>query len=74
MEIGNCEMCSNWVKCSDTERAYSFASAIMEGGICTSKKFGEDYDYALDMLVYSYDEGGRFWTGPKFGCVHWASK
>lgn len=69
--IGNCETCSNWVKYTDMERGPPFPSAKMEGGICTSKKFVEDCDYALDMLVYSYDEGGKFWTGPKFGCVHW---
>ena len=24
-----------------------------------------------DCLIYSYDEGGSFWVGPDFGCVHW---
>jgi len=23
-----------------------------------------------DHLVYSYNEGGGFWVGEKFGCVH----
>jgi hypothetical protein len=23
-----------------------------------------------DLLIYSYDEGGYFETGPDFGCVH----
>jgi hypothetical protein len=22
------------------------------------------------MLIYEYSEGGVFWTGPDFGCVH----
>jgi hypothetical protein len=27
-----------------------------------------------DCLVYSYYEGGAFWVGPEFGCVHWKEK
>jgi hypothetical protein len=23
-----------------------------------------------DVLLYGYDEGGRIYTGPEFGCVH----
>ena len=44
---------------------------------CTnSKKIGESYDVdkESDNLVYGYDEGGRFWAGPAFGCVHHAKK
>ena len=35
-------------------------------------KIGEPSDVKgkTDTLTYSYDEGGRFWTGPEFGCVH----
>lgn len=25
---------------------------------------------AEDHLIYSYSEGGYFWVGEKFGCVH----
>jgi hypothetical protein len=45
------------------------------GGQCQSENIVEDwYDdacYRPDMLVYPYSEGGYFWTGPEFGCVHW---
>ena len=36
------------------------------------EKIGEldDTHEAPDSLTYSYDEGGRFKTGPDFGCVH----
>lgn len=32
----------------------------------TSEEYGKD-----DALIYSYDEGGGFYVGDKFGCVHW---
>ena len=28
----------------------------------------------LDAMRYSYHEGGTFWTGPDFGCVHHEEK
>ena len=43
-------------------------------GRCTSEKVDEDYGYSdekkQDMLIYDYTEGGGFWVGPKFGCIH----
>lgn len=45
-----------------------------EGGYCTSEKLSEDYggtdEESKDMLLYSHVEGGGFWVGEKFGCVH----
>ncbi len=45
--------------------------------VCTSPKIGErgqfhnaDPEDMQDVLIYSYDEGGFFWVGPDFGCVH----
>lgn len=50
-------------------------------GYCQSDRLSEDYgqyrrtpEAKADALVYSYHEGGGFWVGPNFGCVHWASK
>lgn len=44
-------------------------------GHCTSQKLDEDTgqndDKRTDMLVYDYSEGGGFWVGEKFGCVHY---
>lgn len=54
-----------------------------EGGNCNNDKIREDWsldsrqlkdDPECDMLIYSYDENGSFWVGPKFGCVHWRAK
>lgn len=43
-------------------------------GYCTSKKLDVDIYFPeeekQDMLLYDYAEGGGFWVGPKFGCVH----
>jgi hypothetical protein len=43
-------------------------------GYCQNKKLAEDGSQSneerQDMLLYDYSEGGGFWVGPKFGCVH----
>lgn len=43
-------------------------------GYCTNLKLNEsgyhDYPEDLDILMYSYTEGGGFYVGPMFGCVH----
>ena len=48
------------------------------GGWCESPKIVEgwckSYEEMNDMLIYHYDEGGSFWVGPKFGCVHHKTK
>lgn len=45
-----------------------------ENGYCQSSKIAENYwqdeDHKSDMLIYDYQEDGRFWVGEKFGCVH----
>lgn len=45
-----------------------------EDGWCEHPKLREerygDLETEDDELVYSYYEGGWFWVGPKFGCVH----
>ena len=45
-----------------------------DGGYCTSKKISEDRGQSdhekQDMLIYDYTEGGSFWAGPEFSCVH----
>ena len=62
-----CKTCK-WWNADKTQNRPPFT-----GGICgNSEKIREDggSDYPVDALVYSYDEGGWFWTGPEFGCVH----
>jgi len=58
MKIGHCKDC----KWRD------------EDGNCNNDKLHEDSpEYrskANDHLIYSYYEGGDFWVGPDFGCVH----
>lgn len=47
-------------------------------GYCTSEKLSEDYsqsdDKRADMLIYDYSEGGGFWVGERFGCIHHSDK
>ena len=52
------------------------------GGWCTNEEkihenmslHGEPYDVEEDHLVFEFFEGGGFLVGPKFGCIHHASK
>lgn len=43
---------------------------------CECPKLQEDIytDTPEDTLCYSYQEGGCFYAGPDFGCVHWIKK
>lgn len=52
-------------------------------GFCTNPKLHEQSHVSdklphdsetNDELIYSYQEGGSFWVGPKFGCVHYSKK
>lgn len=47
-------------------------------GICTNGKLDESHNYSgeqkKDMLIYSYTEGGTFWVGERFGCIHFTNK
>ncbi len=69
-----CKTCKHWIPYSDK---YPKGPRWIEkergfGGLCQSEKLTEDggQSYGADMLVYEYSEGGEFWTGPDFGCVH----
>lgn len=68
----NCATCKHWT--DDTH--YMGVKHVRR---CASPKLAEPADTpndvdTSDMLFYSYDEGGRFYTGPRFGCVHWEAK
>ena len=45
---------------------------------CSSEKFSDDYNQpkeeSKDMLLYSYQENGKFYPGPDFGCIHHTEK
>lgn len=45
-------------------------SPEQKGGICENEHLVESSPFLPDNLVYPYDEGAAFWTGPEFGCVH----
>ena len=55
---------------------------IVDGkNTCTCKSIKEDTDWSSrdeinmsDNLVYCYDEGGKFYVGDGFGCVHFIEK
>lgn len=65
-----CKTCKHW----DRATVQSFPgwpdNGQNSGGYCRSDLMTEEGGYAPNALVYSYCEGGRFWTGPEFGCVN----
>ena len=72
-----CKDCKHWERANpDHYKTHRDREKILAGGWCgNDSKIQEDYgEYPLDGLSYSYLEGGSFWTGPNFGCVHWEAK
>jgi hypothetical protein len=60
-----CKTCKHW------NRSKPNFNPTADFGQCVSDKLAEsDVTPTLDMLVYEYMEGGAFFTGPEFGCVH----
>jgi hypothetical protein len=51
---------------------------INEEGECISGKMSDDVNWfdekGKDMVLYSYREGGSFFVGEDFGCVHHEEK
>ena len=54
-----------------------------EGGFCVNEgkiyedgygRGGRDSSTSDDCLIYSFYEGGDFWVGENFGCVHFKEK
>ena len=51
-------------------------------GFCTNESKIREGSYSwqgqelddTDSLIYTYQENGAFYVGPKFGCVHHAEK
>lgn len=68
-----CNSCKFWTNKSDNN---PFSNANI--GKCACNKISEhdDNDKTFrksdkeDMLIYEYYEGGSFFTGKDFGCVH----
>lgn len=67
-----CVTCKHWTPYPTKYPEKIRSDGVDDGGICESEKLTEDWggEHGADMLVYPYTEGGHFWTGPEFGCVH----
>lgn len=69
--MNTCKTCVHWVPELDQDGRIKESRVL--GGDCISHLIGEDYGrsaFTEKSLVYSYAEGGSFWTGPDFGCVN----
>jgi len=66
-----CKDCKHWTPAPEKyPNSWRDKPEYRAGGFCGSSNFSEDYGYAPTSLVYSYMEGGEFWTGADFGCVN----
>ena len=67
--MNTCSTCAHWTE------SYPYPDNTGNLKECASDKLKEDCgNNNEDELVYSYTEGGCFFTGPKFGCVHHIQK
>lgn len=65
-QINTCKTCVHWTDIAPYDQPERFMVRM-----CECPKFQEDfYSHEEDSLCYSYLEGGKFYTGPKFGCIH----
>jgi hypothetical protein len=69
--MNTCETCKWW----DTDSHWPNDLGKSTKHACGSPKLTSDSynngEYnSSDSLVYEYDEGGDFYSGPNFGCVH----
>ena len=66
-----CKTCKHWQAEPEGEQAPRHElDSVVSGGFCLSEFINEEHSYSARSLVYSYSEGGRFWTGPEFGCIN----
>lgn len=72
--MNTCRTCAHWV---DSQHKNDFGEVMNERAnmkYCVCPKIGESMalhnDPGTDLMIYSYNEGGEFSTGPDFGCVH----
>jgi hypothetical protein len=72
--MSTCDTCKHWVPVPVKHPRNYQSAAINAGGLCEHDKIRESDGHDEDALVYSYLEGGYFWTGPRFGCVHHEAK
>lgn len=64
--MNRCKTCNHW-----TAQAPYGLPGDYQQRVCDSQKLMESfYGDGSDTLHYSYVEGGWFYTGPEFGCVH----
>ena len=67
-----CKTCKHWTPYSIKYPNDYVSEDKRSGGICGNEKLTEygGQGHGVDMLLYPYNEGGEFWTGPEFGCVN----
>ena len=66
--MNTCRTCVHWVE----DGLPPVGHEDMKWCVCPKISEPTDLmnDTSTDLMVYSYDEGGGFHTGPDFGCVH----
>lgn len=70
-----CKTCKHWDSLFHAELYGTVPNGYRAGGVCNKEdklfERGQYLDeFPSDVLTYPYQEGGSFWVGPNFGCVH----
>lgn len=68
--MNTCDTCKYWKLMKGNYKTPKFRHT------CENEKIQEAWNednQDEDALMYSYTEGGAFYPGPKFGCIHWKS-
>lgn len=70
-QFPRCKTCTHWTPVLEKHVRFTLSREVeLAGGFCGSGKLSEEYGHGPTSLVYSYTEGGEFWTGAEFGCVN----
>jgi hypothetical protein len=68
--MATCKTCAHWTEEAPYNQPERFVVRV-----CGCLKLQEDFHgHEMDSLCYPYIEGGAFYTGPDFGCVHHLEK
>jgi len=71
-----CKTCKHWISPEQCDEKEIYPEGDQSYGFCGLEEKIHEVDHKPndmrmpDEMIYSYYEGGRFSTGPDFGCVH----
>ncbi len=69
--IDRCSTCKHWDAGNEIAKFCSEGRQFRFGRCLSDKLIDDDGDHSsADVLMYPFSEGGDFYPGQDFGCVH----